>query len=110
MRARADAVAAADAFTAVGCNRRVNVHLARFGAGIAADALALIKMHAVEGDLIEETVDGAKGADIFAEGPVNDEACDEDQTENYKLYVKQHAELACDLFIQSGEPDSCNGA
>ena len=42
MRACADAVAAADAFTAVGCNRRINVHLARFGAGIAPDALALI--------------------------------------------------------------------
>ena len=85
MRARADAVAAADAFTAVGCNRRVNIHLARFGAGIAPDALALIKMHAVEGDLIKETIDGAKGADIFAEGPVDNEACGEDQTEDNEL-------------------------
>ena len=88
MRARADAVAAADAFTAVGCNRRVNIHPACFGAGVAADALGAIQMHAVEGNLIEESVDGAKGADVFAERPVDDEARDEDQAEDHELQVK----------------------
>ena len=75
MRARTDAVAAADAFAAVGSGRRVDVHLARFGAGVASDALGSIKMHAVKGDLIEETVDRAQRADVFAEWSVYDEAC-----------------------------------
>ena len=86
--ARADAVAAADAFAAVGSGRRVDVHLARFGAGVASDALGSIKMHAVQGDLIEKAIDGAERADIFAEGPVDDEARDEDQAEDNELQIK----------------------
>ena len=80
-----DAVAAADALTAVGRDRRVDVHLARFGAGIAPDTLTLIKMHAVQRDLVEEPVDGAQGADIFAEGPVDDEARDKDEPQYNEL-------------------------
>ena len=59
MRAGVYAVAAADALAAVGVDRRVDVHLACLGAGVAADAFRRVEMHAVEGDLIEEAVDGA---------------------------------------------------
>ena len=79
MRAGIDAVAAADALAAVGRYGRVDIHLACFGAGVAIDTFRGVEMHAVEGDPVEESVDGAKGADVFAEGPVNDQACDQDQ-------------------------------
>ena len=59
MRALSDAVAAADAFAAVGVDGRVDVHLACLGAGVAVNAFRCVEMHAVEGDLIKETVDCA---------------------------------------------------
>ena len=110
MRALTDAVAAADALAAVGVNGGVDVHLACFGAGVAADALALIEMHAVQRDLVEEAVDRAKRADIFAEWSVDDEACDEDQAEDNELQIEQLTELSCDLLVSCSEPDSCDGA
>ena len=42
-------------------------------------------MHAVKSDFVEEAVDRAKRADVFAEGPVDDEARDEDQAEDHEL-------------------------
>ena len=42
-------------------------------------------MHAVEGDPVKEPVDGAQGADVFAEWPVNDQARDKDQAEDNEL-------------------------
>ena len=85
MRAGIDAVAAADALAAVGRYGRVDIHLAGFGAGIAIDTFRGVEMHAVEGDPVKETVDRTQRADVLAEGPVYDEACDEDQAENDEL-------------------------
>ena len=77
------AVSATDAFAAVGFDRRVDVHLACLGAGVAADALGGVQMHAVESDLVKKTVERSKRADVFAEGPVDYEARDENQAEDY---------------------------
>ena len=85
MRAGTYAVAAADALAAVGVKGRIDIHFACLGAGVAADALGSVEMHAVEGDLVKESVDGAKRADVFAERPVDYEARDEDQAENDEL-------------------------
>ena len=110
MRAGTYAVAAADALAAVGVKRRVDVHLACLGAGVAADALGSVQVHAVQRDLVKEPVDGAKRADVFAEGPVDYKARDEDQAEDDEFQIEQRAELAGNLFIKGGKPDSCDGA
>ena len=106
MRAGVYAVAAADAFAAVRSHGGIDVHLAGVGAGFAAGAPALIKMHAVQGDLIEEAVDRAEGADVFAERAVDDEARGKYQAEDDELEAEKAPELACDLFVQGGEPEA----
>ena len=85
MRAGIYTLAAADALTAVRSHRRIDIHLAGFRARFAANALICIKMKTVEGDLIEEPVDRAQRADVFAERSVNDKACRKDQAEYYEL-------------------------
>ena len=89
MRAGIYTFPAADALTAVRSHGRIDIHLAGFRTGFAADAFVRIKMQTVKGDLIEETVDCAQRADIFAERPVYDKACRKDQTEYHELETEK---------------------
>ena len=73
------AVAAADAFWAVGGLAGVHAHPAGLDALAAMDAAVLVQIHAVEGEFVEQTVDGAQGAQVFAEGPPDDKAADHNQ-------------------------------
>ena len=110
MRACIDTVTAADALTAVRLNTGIYVHLARLSAGLAVDALRLIQMHAVERDLIEESVDGAQRADVFTKRPVDYQACHKDQPQDYKFPGKETSELRRYLLVGCSEPDTCYGA
>ena len=56
----------------VGHLYRVAAHLARLRAGAAADALVLVNLVSEHGNRIEYRVNRPQGADIFAEGTVND--------------------------------------
>lgn len=60
VRAGIDAVAATDAFAAVGVYGRIDVHLAGFCTRIAADAFIFVEMHAVQGDIVKEAVDSSR--------------------------------------------------
>ena len=58
-RAGADAVTATDTLHAVRFFGRIDIHLAGMRAGAAVDALALVEVHADEGEAVEESVEGA---------------------------------------------------
>ena len=106
MRAGIYTLSAADALTAVGGNARIDIHLAGFSARFAANALACIKMQTVKGDLIEEAVDRAQRADVFAERSVNDETYRKYQSQDYEFEAEYAAELTGYLLVKRSEPDA----
>ena len=73
-RTGADAVAAADTLHAVRLFAGVDIHLAGMCTGAAVDAFALIEVHTHERNPVEETVEGAKRAEVLAEGAVYNQA------------------------------------
>ena len=88
MGTRVHAVAAADAFTAVGICGRIDTHFAGLGACVAAHTFILIEVHAVQRDLVEKAVDCAQRADEFAERPVDNKAADKDKSKDNEFQAE----------------------
>ena len=78
------ALAAADAFGAVGRSAGVNAHGAALGAGAAAGADVAVEALAHQADPLKQGIERSQRAEVFAEGPVDDgRGCDAEQQDRH---------------------------
>ena len=70
------------------------------------DALALIQVHADECETVEESVECAKRAEVFAERAVDDQGRNDDDAQHDEFPVKEPPELRA----EDGLPEVCDDA
>lgn len=105
-----DTIAAPDALHTVRRFRRVDTHPANLGAFAARHTFAAVKFGVKERKLIEEAIDGTKRAQIFAEGPPDDHAHQNDGQKHRKLPCEQPSQKRADTFIPKRQQNSGNRA
>lgn len=105
-----DAVAAADALGAVGLFAGIHAHPAFFGAFAAVDTRIFVKLHTVQGEFIEQTVDGTQGAQVFAEGTPDGKTGGGNEDQQKKLPQENATKLRPDHMIPDGEENTRNGS
>ena len=82
-----EALAAADALRAVGGMGHVYAH----GAGplaLAAMDAGCVDLHAIEAHAVEQAVEGAQGAKLFAEGAFHQQAYEQHDRQQAQLHPK----------------------
>ena len=84
-----DTASAADTFMVA---YMMDIHLALAHAQSAVYALGLVQLHPKEGDLVEQPVNRAKGAEEPAEGPVDEYRCDDEYHKDHELPREQGAQ------------------
>ena len=87
------AFAAADAFGGVWFGYRIDVHRTDIPALAARDAAGVVDMHAVQADLVEQSVDRAEWAHDLAEKPAAYDAAEDSDDEDRGFEDKEPAEL-----------------
>lgn len=73
-------------------------------------AFGFVQIHAVQGDTVEEPVYGTQGTQVFAEGPPNNQACNQHPDQHKKLPKKKSAKLCPEHAIVQGQQDTGDGA
>lgn len=100
------AFSAADTFGIIGVFHRIAAHIAGLCTGSAAEAFIRIDPITKNGDRIEYGVDSAEGANIFAEGAIDDQGQEHDARKQDKLPCIEPAESTAQAFVEQHKRNS----